>query len=177
MRTALLRTGAHTHSVLPHWRWSRTLRRVRSADPVRPSLQQADRLRRWRQSHRAASARLRAERPQQGERSASAAWEFFLLPLPTLPFGSLPYSAHSLLVGAHRVSQHQGRIAPRLWRGGRRRVLTPVICQSVVGEKLIGNSLKLRLVLVWSPIVLFFFGFWMSLSRRWTWESACQCER
>lgn len=39
----------HTHIVLPHTHLSRTRRRVRSADALRPSLQQADSLCHWRQ--------------------------------------------------------------------------------------------------------------------------------
>lgn len=150
-----------THSFTTHS--SRTLRRVRSADPARPSLPPSSRRIACAaddsQSHRAASARLSAERPQQGETSASAAWEFFFFrPLPTAPFASLLHFAHSFLIGAHRESHHRGRIAPRLWRRWRR-ALTPASSFAAVVDKLIGDSLKLGLVLLWSSIPLFIYLF------------------
>lgn len=92
-----------------------TPRRVRSAEPsLPPSSRRIACAADDSQSHRAASARLHAERLHQGERTASAAWEFAFLALPTSPFASLLYFPHSFPVGAHRESHRRGRIAPRL---------------------------------------------------------------
>lgn len=75
------------------------------------------------QSHRAARARLHAERLHQGERTASAAWEFFFLALPTSPFASL-YFPHSFLVGSPIVEGGSRRACG----GGRGFFLTPASC-------------------------------------------------
>lgn len=124
----LAHARTHRHSFTTRWRSSRTPRGVRSADPLPPSLPPSSRRIACAaddsQSHRAARARLHAERLHQGERTASAAWEFFFLALPTSPFASLLYFPHSFLVGSPIVEGGSRRALRR----GAPGFLTPASC-------------------------------------------------
>lgn len=142
----------HTHTQFYHWHSSRTLRRVRSADPVIPSLPPAggspcaadDS-----QSHRAVCGETAARR-EKCERCVGV-----LVSSSTYLTICVPYLLRTLVPGQGATgvpSSREDRAAPV--KGGRR-VLTPASCRTAVVEKLIGNSLNLGLVLFWSPILFF----------------------